>query len=238
MLRYRFFGLAGSSISASSRRLTRVSPVYVPSHGRLSAPQDFGAMRGLIHSSQSTQSNSGQLLLRARMQSSSTAQPGTIREACDVSNWPFLLSSLWRGAEGVSKCRTMSDKRRAQQLFIHEVQRRLSLLEDGLVHAALPQLLRWPSLFRVAAISLPLSDESQPTTAIPTGNTAATFHHRAELLTATVIEITNDMLASADASQKSDRQKRRLISAKKQWDADWCWHRSHVESTPLTLLSR
>lgn len=125
-----------------------------------------GIVRGLTHSSQSTQPEGGQLRIKAAQQHAMGLSTGTSTLVPPVrTSWSYVMGSLERSASLVSKCLEESHENRAgdgyrnggplslaaqqhQAQFCYELRCRVPLLEDGLAEASLSDLVRWLALLR------------------------------------------------------------------------------------------
>nr|CCM18501.1 hypothetical protein, conserved [Leishmania guyanensis] len=143
-------------------------------HASAFKPPTSGVLRGLTHSSQTTDPQFGQLQTRKRIQHAmhDRTMSGSGHHRTAIAAWSYLLPSLRQCVEQAvpgtlyEKLRTdeapltpaesqqLSD---AQHLLRFELQQRIGLLEDSLADAELPYLLQWPTVFQRAWLRLPMS---------------------------------------------------------------------------------
>ncbi|KAG5494225.1 hypothetical protein GH5_02217 [Leishmania sp. Ghana 2012 LV757] len=146
-------------------------------HASAFRPPTSGVLRGLTHSSQTTQPQSGQLQARKRIEHAlyDRASSGSGHHRAAVATWSYLLPSLRGNVERAvpltlyEKLRTdtepltSAESQRladAQRLLRFELQQRVALLEDSLADAELVHLLQWPALFQRVWLRLPM-DQSR-----------------------------------------------------------------------------
>lgn len=137
--------------------------------------KSLGIHRGLIHSSQSTEPQLGQLHLRKRamhaLHKNTIAGASQYRPA--ILSWAYLIPSLRSNIEAAlpdavyEKLKDCIEEgeltgaelqclRTAQHLLRYELHQRLELLEDSFAEAELTFLVQWPRLFQRAWVRLPL----------------------------------------------------------------------------------
>lgn len=151
-----------------------------------------GAARGIVHFSESTEPQDGQLHIRKRREHISYDRrfSGGVTAPPAIATWSYLIPSLRANVEAacpdelVARLQTEAEElsqqeRRqlteAQNLFRFELQQRIGLLEDSLAEAELPYLLQWPTLFQRLWLRLPLhTEESTPTSTATTTTTTTT----------------------------------------------------------------
>ncbi|KAG5469313.1 hypothetical protein LSCM1_02528 [Leishmania martiniquensis] len=142
-------------------------------HASAFKPPTSGVLRGLTHSSQTTQPASGQLQSRKRIQHVlyDRACSGSGQHRAAIATWSYLLPSLRDSVEQAvphalyeklltdkgpltpAESQRLAD---AQRLFRFELQQRIGLLEDSLADAELVYLVQWPALFQRLWLRLPM----------------------------------------------------------------------------------
>lgn len=212
--------------------------------------RQLGIQRGLVHSSQCTEDQTGQLYYRKRALhgSSSGRHASAMHLRATVAAWSYLIPSLQQclaGREAPSPRHAKEHRR----WFLHEVCQRLPLLEDSFADAELKLLVQWPVLFQKAGVVLPVNPSRDltirlPTVATPTPSLVVQestnlvvkleevglrgeLPDRIVLLTqhvVTAVEADLAVLCGKGPATGSKAARLQESMMRQRWDSSVCWH--------------